>query len=315
MLTSFFKKSNPANLIVLFLVLSLFYLVYNFITIPETIDWVYGIEKLGVFLLLFLQVYILNYILLKEKSEGRNAYVTFLFLFFSIAYALTLTDNASICSGFFVVLGMHRVFSLSTGKSISKKIFDAFFCFSVASLFFPTALFLMIIPLYGIFYYAREDYRHWLIPLPAIASVFILKTLYSLLIYDKFFNPTPSFSFQLNDFGSFQNPVLSIPLGIILLFTIWSLFFVLTNKVKAIQARRKADLLLLVGFVASIPVILFSGIHDKNEFALLLPIIIYALIGGRHLEISEKSRLKEIILVILVLACISTGILSKWHLI
>lgn len=314
MLTSFFKKSKPINYLMPLLAISLFFLVYNFSNAAET-TWDFKAKKIGTLVVLLTSSFVLNFILVKNKSKGRSTYPLFLFSLFIVSHWANTTSNAVIFAGFFIILALHRIIGMKTGKLMTKKIFDSCFFIGLAGLIFPPSLFFIIIPLWGVFYFAPENYKYWLLPLPALLGVFILKTAIDLYIEDKFFNPVDLFFFKSVNFQEFLNYKFLVPISIIFSFTLWASFTVLTSKIKENQVQKKADLLLIISFIVSLAVIMFSGAYTNHSGAVLLfPYIACALIGGRYFELPPRKsvKLKEILLLSLSLVCFSFAILSIW---
>lgn len=316
MLTSFFKKSKPINYLMPLLVISLFFIIHNFSNTYAGETWIFTLKKIGVLAVLLTSAFILNFILVKDKSKGRHTYPLLLFSLFIISHWGITINNAVIIAGFFIVLALHRVIGMKTGQLMTKKIFDACFFIGLAGLIFPPALLFMIIPLWGVLYFAPENYKNWLIPIPALLGVFILKTSIDLYVEDKFFNPLDLFQFQSINLQEYLNYQFLVPISIILLFTLWACIKVLTAKIKMNQVQKKADLLLIISVIVSLVVLTFSEAYTNHSGAVLLfPYITCALIGGRYFEIPQKKsiRVKEILLITLSIVSLSFAILSIWN--
>lgn len=315
MLTSFLRKSNPVNYLLSFLIISFFYGIFQFFVDSENLPGFKILEKSAILVLLCLSAFVLNHILLKEKSQTRNTFPIYLFSVFIITHWAITADYSIVIAGFFVILALRRMFAMTTGKFINKKIFDVFFFLSLASLFFPPALFFMTIGFLAIFYFSPEDYRNWLIPFSAIICVFVLKTSFDLLLKDQFFFPHKLYNFQIISELNFCGVYCYLPVAILLLFTIWAWINVILTDLHITQTQKKADLLLLMFFVVSLSVIAFSNNFTVNlEASLFFTYIASALIGGRYFEISTKKskKTKEILLISLSVICVSSAVVSLW---
>ena len=318
MLTSFFKKSKPLNFFIPLLLLSVFFISFNLLLFSEDFNTLFTVKKTGVFLVLLALAYILNFVLIKDKTKGRNTFTLFLFSLFVISHWAILIDNATILAGFFIVFAIHRVMGMKTGVAISKKIFDAFFFITLASLIFPPSLFFIIIPFIGILLFQPENYKNWFLFIPAIVAVLILKTCFELWTNNQFFNPINLFSFEIVAFQEFLNIYTLSSIGLILLFVFWFSINIFTSIRKNTQIQKTADSLLIFTFFTSLFVVLFSQNYvDYVETTLLFPYLSCALIGGRYFEISNPKRvkLKEILFIILSSGCLLFAILSLWQLI
>lgn len=308
MLTSFFRKSKPANFLSIVLIGLFFYILYNFQGLESTTDWTFILQKSGGFLGLLLLYFFINFILFKDKSEGRHAYVLLFIFLFTISIPGIFKTPETILSGVFIVLGLRRSIQMQTGKYLNQKIFDSFFCFSLAALFVPSTLFFMIVPLWAIIYYNAEDYRSWLIPITAISSVFILKTSIDLLVSDRFFNVKEHFFFAPIQFQALSPLILSY-VGVVTLFVLWILRRVMAADPQASQREKRANYLLFITVLAAVISIFFSGKTDPDlQETWLFLFIPFALILGKFYDLAEPTKKNEILLLILCLLCIAMGI-------
>lgn len=318
MLTSFFKKSKPLNFLIPLLILSIFFISFNTLVYFEDFNAVFTLKKIGALLTLLALACILNFVLIKDKTKGRHTYTLFLFSLFSISHWAILIDNYSIIAGFFIVFAIHRVIGMKTGISISKKIFDSFFAIALASLIFPPSLFFIIIPFIGILLFHPENYKNWFLFIPAILTVFILKTCFDLFSINQFFNPLDLFSFEIISYENFLNPYTLSSIGLIFLFIIWFIGNIFISIRRNTQIQKTADSLLIFILLSSLFVVLFSENYTQHiETTLLFPYISCALIGGRYFEISNPKtvKLKEILFITLSSGCVILAILSLWQLI
>ncbi len=316
MLTRFFKKSKPINFLSVTVLTVLFYGLFNFVSITEDINGVFVLKKIGCLFIFLVMLFILNFVSVKNKFTGRHTYVLFLFFLFCIAVPYTLINNTSVLAGFFIILGLRRTINMHTGKGLSKKIFDAVFCFTVAGLFFPPTLIFILLPLFSILYYSSKNYKHWLIPIPAILSVLILQTVFSLLRYNQFYNPIKLITHQSILFTHNTLFIQYAPLGIIVLFTIWALFHVIVQHGKETRDLKKTKQLLFLATLCGLYTIVFSGnITSHPESSLLFFFIPASLIGGSYFEIKHHKKLNEILLIILTISALVFAITLKWNLI
>lgn len=309
MLTSFFRKSTPLNFLIVVFLAFIFYVIYNFSGNSSKIDVAFILKELIIFVVFLFLLLFINFILIKDKSAGRHTYVIFLLTLFCIASPHILTDKAVILGGFVTVLGLRRTIALQTGKHITQKIFDSFFCFILASLFFPPAILFIIVSFFGLFYYGYENYKNWLTPIVAVLSVFILQTTISLATQDTFFYPVSHYSLQLINFNIYSQPQIFWPLSLILLFAFWAIFNIFSEGARLTQNELRAKHLLFIAFLSSIAILGFScDTPNPLESALFFLILPTSLIGGRYFEIKKHKLLKEILLISLTIITISLGI-------
>ncbi|MDR5591387.1 DUF6427 family protein [Christiangramia sp. SM2212] len=298
MLTSFFSKSKPINLSVIILLLTIFYIGASFTDWENGFDWLEFFEKTGVFLLLVLSVLILNFIAKKNELTKRSAYKTLLFTVFCISFSSLLQNESAIIANLCVLFAMRRIVSLRSHKFVQKKIFDATFWISIATLYhFWSALFFLII-FFAILNFA-SSFKNWLIPFVAFAAVVSLTVCFHLVVYDEFYTLINWFQASNFDFSKYGDLKLLIPLSIILGLLIWTLFQYFSSIQKASITRRPVLSMILFSLVVSAAVALFSP--TKNGSELIFFFVPLSIIASNYFDSKKDKIFKEIILVTLIL--------------
>lgn len=317
MLTSFFRKSSPINFLIVLLPVAILYILFNFTGIQEEITLAYVGRKLLVLGAFLLSLFIINFILLKDKYEGRHTYVLFLFALFCISIPGILMDENAILAGLFIIIGLNRSLGIQTGEKIGQKIFDTYFFFSIAALFFPPAIIFMIFPFFSISFNAPDNFRFWLIPIPAILSVLILKISWLLISSDTIFNPIDLFPLKLlSPEDYYATTAIYYPLFFILLLVIWASVSVLINRSKSSLIQKKVRTLLFILLGVATAVVLFSEDASPNKGnELLFFYIPTALILGKYFENKDHQKFKEVLLWLILMVCISLSVILKWELI
>lgn len=315
MLTRFFRKSKPINFVIPVFIAVILFIVYNFIGEHRSFDLSFLLNKLIFLIILLASLIFINFILIKDRVSGYHTYVSFLFIFFCAIKPDIFFNDFSLLSGLFVILGIRRTFALQNGKNITKKVFDAFFWICLASLFYPVSILFIIIPFLGILYHSDNNYRYWLISIIALIGIFILATCYSLFVHDTFFNPLTHYhNFDLISIEYLLRYKFLIPLSIILAFALW---FTINNFIDTEHLtlnEKRNEYILIYSLLIGIAVVSFSEGYPSNS-GLLFMIIPASLIGGKYFEGKRHLKLKEILLISLVLICTTIGILIKWNLI
>jgi len=298
MLTSFFSKSKPINLSVIILLLCVFYIGANFTTWVNGFDWLEFLEKLGVLLLLILSLLVLNFIAKKNELTKRSAYKTLLFTIFCISFGSLLKNESAIISNLCVLFALRRIISLKSHKFIQKKIFDATFWISIATLYhFWSALFFLIV-FFAILNFA-STFKNWLVPFVAFAAVVSLTICFHLIVNDQFYTFSNWFQASNFDFTRYGDLKLLIPLSIILGLMIWTLFQYFSSIQKASISRRPILSMVLFSLVVAAAVGLLSP--TKNGSELIFFFVPLSIISSNYFDSKKDKILKEIILVTLIL--------------
>lgn len=298
MLTSFFSKSKPLNLSFIILLMSVFYLGANIADWEDGFDLLELFEKLGVLLLLVLSILVLNFIAKKNELTKRSAYKTLLFAIFSISFISLLRNEAIIISNLCVLFGLRRIISLKSHIQVQKKIFDATFWISIATLYhFWSALFFILV-FFAILNFA-STFKNWLIPFVAFLSVASLTICFHLLAYDQFYTFSDWFQASNFDFSKYGDLKLLIPLSILLALLLWTLVQYFSAIQKASITRRPVLSIILICLLLAAAVAIFSP--TKNGSELIFFFIPLSIIASNYFD-SKKDRIfKEIILITLLL--------------
>lgn len=299
MITSIFSKSKPINFIIVFFITLLAFLLTHFkgINEPITLDYVLYLGLL--FFASYLSVLVLNFIVTKNKLTQNNNYEILLYAVFLVAIPLSLSNNNIIFSNLFVLLGLRRLISLRTQKSVNKKLFDAAFWFAIAALFYFWAILFFALILFTLLMYTDNKVKHWIIPFTGIFSVFVLAISFSIVYYDSFFEVFKSLPTTNFDFSPHNNISFIIALTMLFSFGAWSSLFYLRdikNKKKAFRPSFKTILFAVI--VAFVIVILAP---DKNGSGFLFLFSPLAIIITNYIETMEENWFKEVFLAVLIL--------------
>ena len=298
MLTSFFSKSKPINLVLIIILMSIFYIGVNFTHWVDGFDWLEFFEKLAVLLLLILSLLVLNFIAKKNELTKRSAYKTLLFCLFCISFFSLLKNESVIIANLCVLFGLRRIISLKSHISVKKKIFDATFWICIATLYdFWSVLFLLLV-FFAILNFS-SSFKNWLIPFVGFFTVMMLTISFHLLVNDQFYTFSDWFQPSNFDFSRYGDLKMLIPLSIFLSLLIWTLFQYFSAIQKASITRRPVLSMILFSLAISAAVAIFSP--TKNGSELIFFFVPLSIIASNYFD-SKKDRIfKEIILVTLIL--------------
>ena len=298
MLTSFFSKSKPLNLVVIILLICIFYIGISFTSWENGFDWAEFLEKLVVLLLFVLSLLVLNFIAKKNELTKRSAYKSLLFAVFSISFFSLLKNESVIIANLCVLFALRRIISLRSHKFIQKKIFDAAFWISIASLYYFWASLFFIIVFFAVLNFAAT-FRNWLIPVIAFTSVASLTVAFHLVAYDEFYLFSEWFQASNFNFSNYGELQLLVPLSIILGLLIWTLFQYFSTIQKASITRRPVLSLILLSLLVATAVGVFAP--TKNGSELIFFFVPLSIIASNYFD-SKKDRIfKEVILAALIL--------------
>lgn len=299
MLTSFFGKSKPINLLAVVIFMTVFYVVANSEVLFAEFDLGLLAMKLGVFISFIVSVIVLDFIAKKNDLTKRSAFKILLFAVFSVSFIGILQDNQIIVANLFVLLSLRRIISLKSQKDIQKKIFDATFWICIASLFYFWSFLFLIVIYWGILMHTTNYFKNWLIPPVAIFSVFLLVTGFNIIFYDSFFTYNNWFQESKFDFSKYQYPGFFIPLSIILAVALWSISYYLKLLQRANINSRPTYILVLLTLITAVGVALLSPVKNGSE--LLFFFVPLSIIASNYFEGKSEKMFKEILLLGLIL--------------
>ena len=197
-----------------------------------------------------------------------------------------------------MLLGLRRIVSLRSQRSKKKKLFDAAFWITIASLFYFWAiLFFVLIPL-TLALYTDNNVRHWIIPFIGVTAVFVVSIGCSIVIHDTFFSvlnlwPTSSYAFS-----SYNSVQYIVAITLLLSFGVWSSIFYLQNIKRQKKAYRASFKIIILAGVIAFFIVFQAPNKAGSEFLFLFTPL--AIIVSNYIETIKEKWCKEIFLSVLV---------------
>ena len=293
MIASVFSKTRPFNYLVVGILSLVFFIMKTISTASAGATWLYYVEELGLFLLVFASIFLTNFIALKNGLTKSNNYALLLFFTFLLFYSSIFQSKNIIISNFLLLLALRRLISLKSLLSTKEKIFDASFWIFLAGLFHFWSLFYIILVFIAIILHVSRDYRNWIIPFIALFAVTILFFIANSFFTNSLMSTLLSKTYISFDFYSFENLYQRIALA---LFTSISLFFFVShvfdipNKALNIQSSHKT---ILFSFLLGVGIYVLSV--NKNNGSLAFCFAPLAIIGANFIEKIENNWVKEIV--------------------
>jgi hypothetical protein len=293
MLTRFFSHSKPIAFVIISILFAVTFFIENFLSNSEEVSTSFAINKIGILAVFLFIIFLLNFLVKRNKIHKSNSYAVSSFVFLSIAFPELLRSSEFILSYLFLLLSMRKILSLKTNKAVKQKIFDSGFLLMISILFEPFHLFFLIFIYFGVIMYASQNYRHFIIPLFGMIVAFVLYTSFILIVENSFVN----YSIYLPHFGGieslFTNFKYSILLSLSLLFLLWVIiqFPKIYNRSKLHESE--SITLVLVFLVVSLAVLLLNKtLISVDIIYLIFPLSI--LIGNYFQLKTTKKWTKEI---------------------
>jgi hypothetical protein len=300
MIASVFNKTRPFNYLVIGILALLFFL-FKLISVekPDT-SWVFYTEQLGLLVLVFASLFLVNFITLKNVLTKNNSYALLLFFIFSLFFSSVFQNKNIIISNFLLLLALRRLISLKSLLSTKEKIFDASFWIFLAALFHFWSIFYIILVFIAIILHVSRDYRNWIIPFIALFAVTILFFLMNSFLDNSLINNLLSKTYVSFNFYYFDNIYQRIALAFfssISVFFFVSHVFDIPNKALNMQSSHKT---ILFSFILGVGIYVLSA--NKNNGSLVFCFAPLAIMGANFIEKIESNLIREIIVYSLVVA-------------
>jgi hypothetical protein len=300
MFSSFFNKSKPIHIALVCGLITIVFVLVEFSLFRRDIrefNWYF--EQLLIFLVLIFTVFVVDFIIGRNKLTSKNSFSLLFFALAVTAIPATVLNLDILMANVFLLFAIRRLISLRSQKENIKKLFDATFWICIASLFYYWALlFLLLIPI-ALLLFKIGNIKYWLIPITAIITVAILYACYA-LIYQidliTFYNEKTLFSF---DFSGWANQKTIISLALMLAYFLWASVFYF-GKIRAISRNLKPPYYLIF-IVAVLSVLLTLIVPGKSGAEWLFFLMPFSIILANYIQDITEVWFKESLIIAFLL--------------
>ncbi|MEW4922397.1 DUF6427 family protein [Algibacter sp. 2305UL17-15] len=299
MITSIFSKSKPINFIIVFFIIGLACAVAYFKIENNAINIGNALNVGGLFVVSYFSMLVLNFISSKNNLTRTNNFEILLYGLFLLLIPYATLNLSVILSNIFLLFSLRRIISLRSQKNVKKKLFDAAFWITVASLFYVwTILFFILMPI-AVRLYTDNKIRNWIIPFAGSLSVLLIA--YSVCVIIDFDLMAYVWNgFQLSfDFSSYNTVSFLVGLTLLLSFGVWSLFFYIKSINEKKKALRPALYIIMLVVIISFLVIVIVPQKTGSEFLFMFAPL--AIIITNYIEIIKERWFKEVFLATLII--------------
>ena len=291
MLTSFFGKSNPINFLILAVFIVIGYLLgtisgfSDFSSISYLLNHIFYII-ISVFLLV-----VFNFIIRKNHLTKNNTYALLFFACFMVMLPVIFLQHNILLGNFFLILALRRILTLRSDKNSERKILDASFWITIASLFYFWSL-LFFVPLYiAIVQKPNSNYKQMLIPITGFLSVLTLNATIQLLLTDSFSWFSKWRDAISLDFSHYNTASVLWPVTIILAFSIWTGMY-RVSTLSTVSLKEKSNYVLLLYVSITCFFIALAG-PEKTGAEVLFILAPVSIMIANYIENFETKRYGE----------------------
>jgi len=302
MIASVFGKTRPFNYLAIGILLFVFFILKTLITAETNASWLYFIQELGLFLVVFASSFLINFIALKNELTKSNNYALLLFLIFLLFFSSYFQNKNIIIANFFLLLALRRLISLKSLLATKEKIFDASFWILLAALFHFWSILYIVLVFIAIILHVSRDYRNWVVPFISLLAVTILFFLANSFLDNTLMSSLLSKTYVSFDFYYFDTIYQRMALALfaaISLFFFVSQIFDIPNKALNMQSSHKT---ILFSFILGVGIYVLSA--NKNNGSLAFCFAPLAIIGVNFLEKIDNKWIKEIIFYAMIISAV-----------
>jgi hypothetical protein len=298
MITSLFTKSKPINFIIVFFITVLAFLTARAETEISLITTGYIFKQVVIFLICIGTVLVYNFIITKNSFTKNGYYEILIFSLFFLTFVQTTNNTNILLSNFFVLLGVRRIISLRSQRSVKKKLFDAALWIGFASLFYFWAILFFVVIILSLILYTDNNLRHWILPFLGTGAVFVIAMSISIVAYDDFFELFNASRGVSYDFTVYNSTHYLVAITMILSFGIWSSIFYLQNiKHKKKDSRASFKIIIIAAIIAFL-IVIQAPRKSGSEFLFLFAPL--SIIITNYIEIIKDNWFREVFVSILI---------------
>lgn len=298
MITSIFKKSKSINFIIIFFIALLAFFIAKTKLTHDSVSFIFIVKQLALFLVVCASILLLNFIVSKNSLTKKNDYEILLFCLFLLFITETTSNSHILVSNFFVLLGLRRIISLRSQKEVKKKLLDAAFWITVASLFYFWAILFFALIFISLILYSDNNIRHWIIPITGAITVTVIAFTASILLNENFFELYNISTDVSYDFSQYNSLKYLVAITTLLSFGIWSSIYYLNNIKKKKKASRSSFKIIIIAALIGFSIVIHAPNKNGSEFLFLYAPL--AIIISNYIDIIKEKWFEEVFLGVLV---------------
>ncbi|MBO3096732.1 DUF6427 family protein [Gelidibacter pelagius] len=300
MISSFFSKAKPIHLLVISAMLFVVFVVTKLTTLTEIFSVELFFKQAFLFGVCLASLFVLDFFVSKNNLTKRNSYKILMFGLFVAVLPETLSNSKLLVANLFILLALRRIISLRSRKEIKKKLFDAAFWISLATLLFFWASLFYILIFLALFLHSIVDIKNWIIPLIGVLCVAIIAASY-MIVMGVDFEPYLHGFFDVSfDFTPLNSKRMIIAATLLFSYGVWASFYFMRSIKQQLKSYRPSFVIVIVSSLIALIIILVSPYKDGSEFIFLFAPL--AIIMSNYLEIIPERWFKEGLIIVLILA-------------
>lgn len=290
MITSIFSKSKPINLIIVVVAIALVFVIENFDELIGDFDSLF--MALVRFFVLVFSVFVLDFIVSKNKLTQGNSYALMTFGLLVILLPKVTSYSHLLFSNLFILFATRRLISLHSNLNIKKKLFDAGFWIALASLIYFWAILFFAIVIVALIYYSQNNLKNILVPFMGLACLLLIFVTYNIVAYDAFLTPTNFERYASLDFTPYNSKEGVIKLTVLFTSFVWVLIYFFKNLRDKNKKLRPSYFLVAWSSLLAILVAIIAPEKNGSEFIFFFAP--FSIIMANYLETVSENWFREV---------------------
>ena len=302
MISSFFSKAKPIHLLVVSALLLVVFVVAKMAAITEVFSVELFFKEAFLFGVCLASLFVLDFFVSKNNLTKKNSYKILMFGLFVAVLPETLLNSKLLIANLFILLALRRIISLRSRKEIKKKLFDAAFWISLATLLFFWASLFFILIFIALLLHSIVDLKNWLIPIVGILCVAVIAASYMILTGTDFEPYLQGFFDVGFDFTPLNSKRIIIATTLLLSYGAWASFYFMSNIKHQLKSYKPSFILVIISSLIALSIILVSPSKDGSEFIFLFAPL--SIMVSNYLEIIPEKWFKESLIIVLMLVSV-----------
>lgn len=300
MIAKFFSKSNPIHFVIVAIVLLIGFSISVILSFGHEMSLTIFFKQCLLFGVCFFSLFIFDFLIGKNHLTKKNSYHLLLYCLFIILIPQTFLEYQVLIANLFILFALRRIISIRSNKQLKKKLFDAAFWITLATLLSFWASLFYILIFVALFIFKVSDVKNWIVPFLGILTVLIVGFAY-VLIFSYPIMPlgyyVPKASF---DFSTLNSNRIIIAATIFFSYFLWSLIFYLKNLKSKSKNYKSSYILILVAALIAIAIIVIKPNKSGADFLFLIAPL--SIVVANYIELIHEKWFREVLIWILIMA-------------
>jgi hypothetical protein len=299
MITNFFKQAKPIHFVLISTFLLMVFIASKIYVIHKPLTFTLFAKQAFYFAIVLASLFILDFFASRNSLTKKNSYKLLMFGLFMAMLPETLLNSRTLMANFFILLALRRIISLRTHKEVKKKLFDAAFWISIATLLYFWAVLFFILIFAAMVVYSIIDIKNWIVPFTGVLAVIIIWVSIVLVMntdFSSYFDELFVYNF---DFTGLNSARIIISTTILISYGTWGSFYFIKHLKDKSKSLRPSFTIIIISSIIALLIILISPYKDGSEFIFLFAPL--SIIMTNYLEVTKEKWFQEVLVWVLIL--------------